>query len=81
MCFWRTCNTLGHIVAESTFWTKKNVCIIQVCMLLHSFIVDSRQGVDTEDARVFREFNICMDRFQWALTRQTGAMPLIVVEH
>ena len=67
--FWRTLR----------FDLAKSMKIIKVCMLLHNFIVDHRNGEDTEDAAFFRTFNIRMDRVQRSVTRQTGEMPTPLV--
>ena len=67
--FWRTLR----------FGLKKSTAIINVCMLLHNFIVDHRGGPDTEDAAFFRDFNINMDDTQGELFRQTGEIPRAVV--
>ena len=53
--------------------------IIRVCMLLHNFIVDQRQGNDTEDAQFFSSFEVEMDSLQRRLTRQSGEMPTALV--
>ena len=63
--FWRTLR----------FSLKKSIMIIQVCMLLHDFIVDYRQGDDTEDKEFFTNFRIEMDDMQKQLTRVTGEAP------
>lgn len=67
--FWRTLR----------FGLKKSMSIINVCMLLHNFIVDFREGDDTEDREFFRQFDIVMDDMQRHLTRQTGEHPTPVV--
>ena len=67
--FWRTLRFDLHKCSK----------IIQVCMLLHNYIVDTRQGNDTEDARFFRDFNVRMDHVQRNLSRITGEIPAAVV--
>ena len=56
--FWRTLK----------FNLKKIIKIVQLCMLLHNHIVDSRQGEDTEDADFFQNFNVEMDEVQQQMT-------------
>ena len=47
------------------FSLRKSIDIIQVCMLLHNFIVDYRQGDDTADKAFFSDFSIEMDANQF----------------
>lgn len=61
------------------FSLPTSIKIIRVCMLLHNYIVDQRQGTDTEDARFFKDFDIQMDDHQVEVTRQSGEMPLALV--
>ena len=67
----------GILWRTLSFGLKKNADIIQVCMLLHNFIIDSREC--EEDSSYFRDFNIRMDSLQQQLTEQTGEMPRPVV--
>lgn len=66
--FWRTLR----------FNLKKSIKIVQVCMLLHNHIIDSRHGQDSEDAAFFRNFTIQMDHVQTQLTQQHGEIPRAV---
>ena len=61
----------GILWRTLAFDLKKSAKIVQVCMLLHNFIVDSRE----DDQAFFRNFNIRMDRIQQEITRQTGEIP------
>ena len=64
-----------------TLWFSLSNCtkIIRVCMLLHNFIIDQREGTDTEDSHFFGNFNVEMDAVQQEITNQSGEMPLALV--
>jgi DDE superfamily endonuclease len=61
----------GILWRTLAFELKKCGKIIQVCMLLHNFIVENREN----DGEFFRDFNIRMDNVQAQLTRTTGEIP------
>jgi hypothetical protein len=62
------------------FDLKKCAKIVQVCMLLHNFILSLRDVDDQRaDIGYFRDFDVTMDSVQQALTNQTGEMPRAVV--
>jgi DDE superfamily endonuclease len=63
--FWRTL----------LFELKKCCKVIQVCMLLHNYIVDFR---DEMDDLFFTSFAIEMDEIQQTITRTSGEMPRAV---
>jgi hypothetical protein len=53
------------------FGLKKSAHIIEVCMLLHNFIVDARDA-EKEDSRFFHDFAIRIDKMQEERTSKTG---------
>ncbi len=68
----------GMLWRTLLFELKKSAKVIQVCMLLHNFIIDSREAAE-EDSRYFSNFEIRMDEIQQELTRKTGEMTRPVV--
>ena len=69
----------GILWRSLRFSLAKSIKVINVCMLLHNFIVDHRQGDDTEDRQFFRQFQIDMDQTQVQLTRITGEVPRVAI--
>ena len=68
--FWRTL----------LFDLRKCSKIIQVSMLLHNFIIDSREGrLDDRDNSYFQQFDIIEDSVQDEITEATGEMPRAIV--
>jgi DDE superfamily endonuclease len=63
------------------FGLKKSANVVQVCMLLHNFIIDCRENLlqDQDDDSYFQHFEIEMDTIQRELTRQTGELPRAIV--
>jgi len=70
--FWRTLQ----------FGLKKNLKIVQVCMLLHNFILDHKSG-DEEDAayerKYFEGFDIEIDSVQRDIFQKTNEIPVALV--
>ena len=56
---------------------EKCARIVQVCMSLHNFIVDSRE--DKADKGHFEQFTMAHDTVQNRLTKQTGEVPVALV--
>jgi DDE superfamily endonuclease len=56
------------------FDLKKSAKIVQVCMLLHNFIIDARES-ETDCCEYFKDFQIRMDALQLEVTKQTGEIP------
>jgi DDE superfamily endonuclease len=67
--FWRTL----------LFGLKKSARIVEVCMLLHNYIIDSREANDRHDQDFFQSFSIPMDNLQQKLSEQTGEVPRAIV--
>jgi hypothetical protein len=58
------------------FSLAKSAKIVQVCMLLHNFIIDNERDEVQYSAQ---DFDIEIDSTQQELTRQTGEIPRALV--
>lgn len=61
------------------FPLRKCIDIIQVCMLLHNFILEFQEDSDRYDMSFVRDFDIEMDDLQRKITKATGEMPAALV--
>ena len=64
----------GILWSTLQFDLKKCSKIVQVAMLLHNYIVDSRES--QLDDTYFRQFNIPVDATQVEISQQTGEIPI-----
>jgi hypothetical protein len=69
----------GRLWRTLLFNLKKCARVVQVCMLLHNFIIDCKEAADKYDAEYFETFDVAMDSIQREITRQTGEIPRAIV--